>query len=73
MPATHISPVLDDVSAYCAGRYVTDGVHLYRLLEPLDEDAGGMTGIEDCRSLEIVLVPTGDVLRQMRPVATDAA
>lgn len=73
MSATRTSPVLDDADARCAGCYVTDGVHLYRLLEPLDEDADGLTGIEDCRSLEIVLVPTGDVLRRMRPVATDTA
>ena len=69
MSATRTGPVLDNADACCAGRYVTDGVHLYRLLEPLDEDAHAMTGIEDCRSLEIVLVPCADVLRRMRPVA----
>jgi len=72
MSATRTSPVLDVADTGCAGRYVTDGVHLYRLLEPLGEDAHGMTGVEDCCSLEIVLVPTGDVLRRMRPVVADA-
>jgi len=71
MSATRTRPVLDDADACCAGRYVTDGVHLYRLLEPLDEDAHGMTGIEDCRSLEIVLVRSSDVQGRMRPVVAD--
>ena len=70
MSATRTSPVLDHADPDCSGRYVTDGVHLYRLLEPLDEDAHGMTGVEDCCSLEIVLLPTSDVLRRMRPVTT---
>jgi hypothetical protein len=70
MSATRTSPVLDEADTGCAGRYVTDGVHLYRLLEPLGEDAHGLTGVEDCRSLEIVLVRSSDVLGRMRPVAT---
>lgn len=69
MHATRTSPGLADLDACQTIRYVTDGVHLYRLLEPLDEDEHGMTGVEDCRSLEIVLVPSSEVLRRMRPVA----
>lgn len=65
MPATQSRADLDDRGA---GRYVTDGVHLYRLLEPLDEEADGMTGVEDCASLEIVLMPAADLLSSTRPV-----
>jgi hypothetical protein len=42
-------------------RYLTDGVHLYRFLGPLATRAGGMIGIENCRSLDIMLVPADDL------------
>ena len=42
-------------------RYLTDGVHLYRFLGSLATRAGGMIGIENCRSLDIMLVPADDL------------
>jgi hypothetical protein len=35
------------------GRYLTDGVHLFRLVEPFDRLDGSVVGLEDCRSLEV--------------------
>ena len=47
------------------GRYVTDGRRLFRLVEPFDHPVrGGIVGLEDCRSLEVVLVPTDEFLER---------
>lgn len=56
-----------DVDACGEGRYVTDGVNLFRLLEDAD-DGQAMVAVEDCRSLEVMLVPAGDLRERMRPV-----
>ena len=64
MLATHSHA---DVDAYAEGRYVTDGVDLFRLLEDADDDQA-MVAVEDCRSLEVVLVPADDLQERMRPV-----
>ena len=43
-----------------AGRYLTDGVDLYRLLGAVRRGMGEMVGLEDCRSLELILLPIGE-------------
>lgn len=48
------------------GRYLTDGVHLYRAIGAFGE-AGGLVGLEDCRSLEVILLRAEDV-RRLRAV-----
>lgn len=37
--------------------YLTDGVNLYRLVREFDGGEGPMVEIEDCRSLDVVVVP----------------
>lgn len=58
--------------AQCLGitaRYVTDGVNLYRFLGATASGMGMMVGLEDCRSLEVVLLPIGELhARRMRAV-----
>jgi hypothetical protein len=50
-------------------RYVTDGVELYRLLGAVARGACEMVGLENCRSLEIILVPIADLrLGRLRSV-----
>jgi hypothetical protein len=43
------------------GRYLTDGVNLYRFLGAIPGAAGVMAGIENCRSLDIMLVPIDEL------------
>ncbi len=51
-------------------RYLTDGVNLYRLMGSMFTRAGEMVGIENCRSLDIMLVPAEELdSRRLRPVA----
>jgi hypothetical protein len=64
MLATHSHP---DVDAYAEGRYVTDGVDLFRLLEDASEDQA-MVALEDCRTLDVVLFTADDLRERMRPV-----
>jgi hypothetical protein len=64
--------VHDDGSA---GRYATDGIDLYRLLGPLvaPGSAEGLVAIEDCHSLDVVLVEEGELASwRMRPVLAAA-
>ena len=50
-------------------RYLTDGVHLYRFMGSMVSRAGEMVGIENCRSLDIMLVPAEELhRRRVRPV-----
>lgn len=52
------------------GHYVTDGVRLFRNVSPLHGPLVGLfVGLEDCRSLEIVLMPIADYVR-LRDVPT---
>ncbi len=57
-----------------AGSYMTDGLDLYRLLGPL-EAAGipeDLVAIEDCHSLDVVLVEAAELARwQLRQVTAD--
>ncbi len=44
-----------------AGRYLTDGVDLYRSLGVIAGGMGQMVGLENCRSLDVVLLPIGEL------------
>ena len=43
--------------------YLTDGVNLYRIVAELAGGDGPMVEIEDCRSLEVVLLPVDEMPR----------
>jgi hypothetical protein len=43
------------------GRYLTDGVNLYRSLGAIASGMGQMVGLENCRSLEMMLLPIGEM------------
>lgn len=74
-----VRDIADEVAALVhddggAGSYVTDGLDLYRLLGPVEAPgvAEGLVAIEDCHSLDVVLVEAGELARwQMRPVVAD--
>ena len=53
------------------GRYLTDGVSLYRCTGPIGTTPG-LTGLENCSSLDILAVRPETLLR-LRPVVTDGA
>lgn len=44
-------------------RYLTDGVELYRFLGSVARGSHAMLGVENCRTFEILLIPTGDLRR----------
>ncbi len=51
-------------------RYLTDGVQLYRSLGSIASRAGELVGVENCRSLDIMLMPVDELRRrQFRAVA----
>jgi len=55
------------------GRYLTDGIHLYRAVGTVGETAAtGLIGLEDCRSLDVILVAPENInqLRTVEPVAS---
>jgi hypothetical protein len=57
-----------------AARYLTDGTNLYRVVDALRSPRGRpVVGIEDCRSLELILLPADELralrLRPVRPAA----
>ena len=54
----------------CPGQYVTDGTRLLRIVTALRRRAhGGLIELEDCHSLEPVLIRAEDLgrLRRVRP------
>jgi len=52
-----------------AGRYLTDGVDLYRSLGPITPGPSEMIGFENCRSLDIILIAVDELRRRrLRPV-----
>ncbi|MGO9889896.1 MAG: hypothetical protein ACLP0L_18605 [Solirubrobacteraceae bacterium] len=57
------------------GCYLTDGVNLYRCLGAIANGMCEMVGLEDCRSLEIILLPAGELparrLRAVNPTGGD--
>ena len=54
-----------------AGRYMTNGVNLYRWLGVAHSVRGRVIGLEDCRSLEVSWLPYAEIyswsLRRVRP------
>jgi hypothetical protein len=58
-----------------AERYVTDGINLYRVVHGLRGPRGrGVVGVEDCRSLELMLLPADEFRAlKLRPVRRAAA
>lgn len=56
-------------------RYLTDGVDLYRFLGEIAGGMGRMVGLENCRSLDVMLVPVGELragrLRAVVPASDD--
>jgi hypothetical protein len=44
-----------------ADHYLTDGVNLYRSLGAIAGALGQMVGLEDCRSLDVQLLPIGEL------------
>jgi hypothetical protein len=54
-------------------RYLTDGVNLYRFMGSMVSRAGEIVGIENCWSLDIMLVPADELhSRSLRPVTLAA-
>jgi hypothetical protein len=55
-------------------RYFTDGVHLYRLVCWLNRPVGPrLAELEDCRSLDCMIVTSDDLVRlPLRPVLVAA-
>jgi len=56
-----------------ADGYVTDGTELYRVVDGFHRSPGAIVGLENCRSLELVLIAVEDylalALRPVRPTA----
>lgn len=51
------------------GRYLTDGISLYRHVGIVSSGMGQMVGLENCRTLDVVLLPIGELHRRhLRPV-----
>jgi len=51
------------------GRYLTDGINLYRHLGAISNGMRQIVGLENCRTLDVLLVPTGELhARRFRPV-----
>jgi hypothetical protein len=54
-----------------AGVYLTDGENLFRYVGMIANGGGHLVGLEDCRSLEIMWVPTCELqahpLRDVTP------
>lgn len=42
------------------GTYVTDGVNLYRHIVSFNPPRARIVELEDCKSLDVLLVPTGE-------------
>jgi hypothetical protein len=54
--------------------YLTDGVDLYRFVDWVHRPLSAFAELEDCRSLDIVLVSTEHLARSaLRPVAAASA
>jgi hypothetical protein len=52
-----------------AGDYLTDGVELYRSLGAITLGPCRMIGLENCRSLDVVLIAVDELRRRrLRPV-----
>jgi|SRR5450631_3513003 hypothetical protein len=67
VPVTPVVPAPERPSR--PDRYLTDGVELYRLLGAVARGACELIGMENCRSLEIVLVPIAEFRDRWRMVS----
>jgi len=53
-----------------ADRYLTDGDKLYRVIDAFRNSSGAVVGLEDCRSLEVILIPIKEFRAlPLRPVS----
>ncbi len=61
-----------DAAPSAQSRYLTDGKNLYRFLGAFPGGTAEMIGLEDCRSLEVILLESGALenlaLRQVAPL-----
>jgi hypothetical protein len=56
-----------------AGRYLTDGANLYRFLGAVPSGLGEMVGLENCRSLDVMLLPIAELRARRLRAVTPAA
>ena len=51
------------------GRYLTDGINLFRHVGAISSGMGQMVRLENCRTLEVMPLPVGELCaRPLRPV-----
>jgi len=66
-------PIVDDGD--CVSRYLTDGLNLFRYLGTGRGAMGAIVKLEDCRSMDIMLIPAGQLRagawRAVDPAADD--
>ncbi len=73
-PTAHLAePDVITDNARTAGRYLTDGVNLYRCIGTVSSAAGQMIGLEDCHSLDVTLWPVGELCARRLRTVTPAA
>ncbi len=71
-PATdNADAVIDHDGRAC--RYLTDGVTLYRSLGAIVHGPCRMVGLEGCRSLDVILIPSEELRRRGLRTVTPAA
>lgn len=58
-----------DHSSAVPGRYLTDGVHLYRELDGPRGESSRMAVLEDCQSLDVIIARPDELQRLRRVVA----
>ena len=64
---TELDALLDERGHSC--RYLTDGVNLYRSLGMVVRGPCHVLGLENCRSLDVMLIPVEELRsRGLRPV-----
>jgi hypothetical protein len=56
--ASEMSSMRRPAIGFEPGDYITDGIGLYRLLDPIGTSGDELVGVEDCRSLAVMLVPS---------------
>ena len=61
-----------DVRSRFVGVYLTNEVFLYRVVDVVVTESGEMADVEDCYGLDVVRVPTRDLLARGLRVLTPA-
>ncbi len=79
---TSVAPAESDRPGTCPppspfqGRYLTDGVNLFRYVGFFDSGVSRMIGLENCRTLTVLLLTTSELrtsrLRPVIPASDDA-